>query len=176
MRPTDNRLEIRAERPGDRGAIAELNRLAFGRPDEADLVDALRRDPTAWLPELSLVALRGARLVGHLLISRVWLNGPEGGDAASLAPMAVLPEQQRAGVGSALVRHGLARAAEGGEQLVVVLGHSEYYPRFGFIPARRLGVLSPYEVDDEHWMALDLTGTGTHPRGTVGYPAAFGAL
>lgn len=172
----ENGLEIRAERPGDIATIAQVNRAAFGQPDEAELVDALRRDPDAWLPNLSLVALRGERIVGHLLISRVRLDGPDGADAASLAPMAVLPELQRDGVGSALVRHGLTVAAGSGERLVVVLGHAGYYPRFGFLPARPLGVHSPYEVDDEHWMAIDLTGIGGHPRGTVAYPAAFGSL
>jgi predicted N-acetyltransferase YhbS len=168
-------VEVRAERAGDVGRIHEVNALAFGQPDEADLVDRLRQDPAAWIPGLSLVAVETGRVVGHLLVSRVQVVGPRGGPAASLAPMAVVPGAQGRGIGSALVRQAIDRAASAGEQVVVVLGHADYYPRFGFAAARPQGLLPAFDVDDAHWMALDLSGRGEHPRGTVAYPAAFGA-
>lgn len=166
-------LRIRPERADDVEAIAAVNRAAFGQANEADLVDALRADATAWLPHLSLVAERDGRIIGHLLVSRLRLDGPDGGIAAGLAPMAVASDVQRTGVGAALIRHAVDEARATGERLIVVLGHAGYYPRFGFAAARPQGVLPPFDVDDAHWMALDLTGTGDHPRGTVIYPPAF---
>lgn len=166
-------MHVRREQPHDRVGVRAVETAAFGRAEEADLVDALRADPAAWV-DLSFVALEGDRTVGHLLLTRLPLDGPEGGDALALAPMAVAPEAQGTGVGTALARAALAEARQAGERLVVVLGHPGYYPRFGFAPARPLGVEPPIEVADEAWMALDLTGTGEHPRGRARYPAAFG--
>ena len=166
-------LAIRPERAVDRDAIRRLNQSAFGGPAEADLVDALRGSPD-WIPELSLVAADGDELVGHVLFSVVALDsGPE---LLSLGPMAVAPERQREGIGGALVRRGLELAAGMRYPLVVVLGHPEYYPRFGFAPARGVGIDTPYEAPDEAWMALPLGDSGEGVRGTVRYPPAWSGV
>jgi putative acetyltransferase len=135
------RLTIRPERPQDHDAIRTLHRRAFGsQSGEAELVDALRA-AGSHVPELCLVALDGGEVVGHVFFSRARLAP---GDAVlALAPMAVLPERQGRGVGSRLVDTALARTAATSFPLVVVLGHADYYPRFGFVPAGPHGVLRP---------------------------------
>jgi putative acetyltransferase len=161
---------VRPELPDDRDAIRRVNELAFEGPVEADIVDALR-DSDAWLPSLSLVAEDGTGIVGHALFSLVRLDsGPE---LLSLGPMAVLPERQREGVGTALVRRGIRRARGTEYPLVVVLGHPDYYPRFGFRPARLYGIETPYDAPDEAWMALRLPAYDDRVRGTVLYPPAW---
>jgi putative acetyltransferase len=164
---------VRTELRGDQHAIRRVNELAFGQPNEAALVDALR-DSEAWLPELSLVAEDDSGIVGHALFSLVDLDsGPE---LLSLGPMAVLPERQRAGVGTAMAREGLERARATEFPLVVVIGHPEYYPRFGFRPARRYGIETPYDAPDEAWMALPLPAYEKQIRGTVRYPPAWAGV
>lgn len=165
---------IRTERAADHAAVHALNLAAFGQPGEATLVDMLRRDPDAFVPELSLVAEEGGAVVGHLLISRARLDtGPV---ILSLAPMAVLPSHQRRGIGDALVREGLVRAAATEHPLVCVLGHPAYYPRFGFVPARARGIETPYESPDDAWMIFPLPRWHDGVRGTIVYPPAFGSL
>jgi putative acetyltransferase len=163
-------IYIQAERPEDRPAIRRVTEVAFGRPGEADLVDALRSSD-AWLPEFSLVAEEESGIVGHALFSLVELD--TGSSLLSLAPMAVLPDRQRAGIGSSLIEHGLGRAQRTDYPLVVVLGHPAYYPRFGFESARGLGIETPYDAPDEAWLALPLPAYDEGVRGTVRYPAAF---
>ena len=169
---------IPPEAPGDLNAIREVNSLAFGDRHEADLVDALR-NTAAWIPALSLVAVRevpgGEQVVGHALFSRVTIETEAGPvEALSLGPVAVRPENQRAGVGGLLIRAGLEHAEELGFRAVIVLGHPEYYPRFGFVPASRFGLTSPYEAADEAFMALPLRPDGlAGVRGQVQYPPAF---
>jgi putative acetyltransferase len=165
-----HRATIRPEQPADRHAIRRVNELAFAGAEEADIVDALR-GTAAWLPELSLVAEDESGIVGHALISVVELGG--GAALLSLGPMAVLPERQRTGVGTALVDRGLQLARRTEYPLVVVLGHPEYYPRFGFAPGRRYGIETPYEAPDEAWMALPLPAYDEELRGTVRYPPAW---
>jgi putative acetyltransferase len=166
-------ITVRPEVSRDRDAIRRVNQLAFGGPTEADIVDALR-DSDAWLPELSLVGEDDGGIVGHALFSLVRLDsGPE---LLSLGPMAVLPDHQRAGVGTALAQRGLELARGMEYPLVVVLGHPDYYPRFGFRPARRYGIETPYEAPDEAWMALPLPAYDGSVRGTVLYPAAWGRV
>ena len=143
-------LFIRRERPEDIAAIHEVHELAFGRRAEADLVDALR---TSGKATLSLVALEDDRIVGHILFSPVTIDAADRTfPAVGLAPMAVLPERQRRGIGSQLVKAGLIECRNAGYECVVVLGHPTYYPRFGFVPASRYGLKSEYEVPDEAFM------------------------
>lgn len=165
---------IRAERPEDREAVHRLNQEAFGQPDEAELVDALRA-AGHHVPELCLVAVSGeGELIGHIFFSEARLDS--GPAVLALAPMAVLPGRQRQGVGSELVRESLRRAAETDYPLVVVLGHPDYYPRFGFEPGAEHGVECPYEVPSEAWMVHRLPAYRREASGLVIYPAPFGAV
>ncbi|MBI1814801.1 MAG: N-acetyltransferase [Deltaproteobacteria bacterium] len=165
-------LAIRAETIADYAAIHEINALAFGRDDEARLVEAIRAS-AEFIPELSLVAVDGTTVVGHVLFSRIALQTSEGAlPALALAPMAVRPKFQNRGVGCELVRHGLDDCRRLGHRIVVVVGHPNYYPRFGFTSARALGLEAPYR--DAAFMALELMpGVLRGVRGTVEYPAAF---
>jgi putative acetyltransferase len=166
-------IAVRPERAEDRRAIRRVHEAAFGQPGEADLVDGLRAGGDL-VPELCLVAERDGAVIGHIAFSRARVDG--GVEVLALAPVGVLPEHQGAGAGSALNRAGLERAAETGFPLVVVLGHAGYYPRFGFEPAAALGVLAPFDVPDENWMALKLPAYRPEARGTVRYADAFGAV
>ncbi len=165
-------IVIRLEKTEDLDAIRNVNERAFGRPAEADLVDALRRNGKA---TLSLVAEADGRVVGHILFSPVTIES--GGDqfaGVGLAPMAVLPEMQNQGVGSLLVKHGLERCREAGHPFAVVLGHPEYYPRFGFVPASRFNVKCEYDVRDEVFMAMELQdGALRNCAGVAKYQVEF---
>ncbi|MFE6777518.1 GNAT family N-acetyltransferase [Streptomyces sp. NPDC057702] len=162
----------RPETAADVAAIREITLAAFPTPLEADIVDGLRADPDAWIDGLSLVAeAPDGTLAGYALLTRCRVDGAP---ALALAPCAVRPDAQRAGAGSAAIRAALDAARALGENLVLVLGHPEYYPRFGFVPASRLGVRAPFEVPDEAMMALTLDPARPAPTGTIRYPAAFG--
>lgn len=167
-------LDVRPEAPADFGDIRQVHERAFAPSHvEADLVDALRASGVH-VPELCLVVLRGDAVVGHIAFSRARLDS--GHPVLALAPMGVLPEHQRQGVGSALVSEGLRRAAETDFPLVVVLGHPAYYPRFGFEPADALGLGAPFAVPAEAWMMRRLPAYRRDARGTVVYPEAFAGL
>lgn len=158
----------RPETAADIAAVRDINVAAFGRPDEADLVEALRADP-AWLDGLSMLACDGEP-VGHALLTRCHIGEMP---ALALAPCAVLPTAQRTGAGSAAIEAVLAEARRRGEQFVVVLGHPDYYPRFGFTRASAAGIRLSIEVPDEALMALSLDGAPL-PAGLVRYAAPFG--
>ncbi|MEW1753947.1 GNAT family N-acetyltransferase [Streptomyces angustmyceticus] len=161
----------RPETAQDVPAVRRINLAAFETAGEADLVDALRRDPAAWLPQLSYVAgpPDGAP-VAHALLTRCHIDDVP---AVALAPCAVLPGYQKCGAGSAVISALLEAAREAGERTAVVLGHPPYYPRFGFTPAGRFGILPPQPWPDEAFLALSLDGSPP-PHGTVRYAAAFG--
>ncbi|GII60931.1 N-acetyltransferase [Sphaerisporangium krabiense] len=162
----------RPERAGDVAAIRDINLAAFPGPHEADLVEALRADPQAWLPGLSWLAeAPGGDLAGYALLTRCHVGDSP---ALALGPCAVKPEHQRRGSGSAAIRAALRAAREQGENLVVVLGHAEYYPRFGFTPASGYGIRPPFDVEDKYMMALALDPARPVPSGVIRYPAAFG--
>ncbi len=168
---------VRRERLDDVAAIRAVNELAFGSAVEAGLVDALRARGQA---TLSLVAVEADRVVGHILFSPVTIDpaGESGGRkvaALGLGPMAVLPTRQRRGIGSLLVRTGLEACRAGGHGCVVVLGHPEYYPRFGFAPASRQGVRWEHPAPDEAFMLLELRAGALGGRGgIVRYQPEFG--
>lgn len=173
VRPEDNVI-VRGENAEDteeRSVIRSINEAAFGRPDEADLVDSLR---TEGVVLVSLVAELEKRIVGHILFSRMSIETTRGSvSAAALAPMAVLPEHQRRGIGGRLIRHGLDLLRERGEQVVIVVGHPDYYPRFGFSSEKARSLESPFPPDA--FMAMELSpGALDGIRGRVKYPAAFG--
>jgi putative acetyltransferase len=124
-----SRCQIREEAREDWPAVRRVNEAAFGRPDEADLVDGLRAENVVLA---SLIAEADSEIVGHILFSRMSINSDRGGIAAvALAPVAVLPAHQRKGVGGELIRKGLNLLRQRGEAIVIVLGHPGYYPRFG---------------------------------------------
>ena len=145
-------------------SVMRVEREAFGRDDEAALVSALLRDPTAQ-PIHSLLACEAGRPVGHVLFTRLTLAGPAVEvSAAILAPLAVVPAFQRRGIGRALIEHGAGLLARSGVQLLFVLGDPAYYTRCGFVPAIARGLLAPYPiVPEEAWMVRplvpDLLGT-----------------
>lgn len=152
-------------------AIHSINEAAFGRPDEANLVDSLRSEGALLA---SVVAELDKRIVGHILFSRMSIE-TEGGSilAAALAPIAVLPEHQRRGIGGRLIRHSLDLLRRRGEHIVVVLGHPDYYPRFGFSSGKARSLESPFPP--EAYMAMELSpGALDGIRGRVRYPVAFG--
>ena len=163
---------VRPETPADREAVRRVNRLAFGRDDEAALVDALRDRGYA---RLSLVAEVGGSVVGHVLFSDLPIVTAGGTVAAlALAPVAVEPEYQKRGVGAALIRAGLAACREAGHRVVVVLGHADYYPRFGFSAKLAEALSSPFSGRDS-WMAAELVpGALDGVRGWVQYAPPFG--
>jgi putative acetyltransferase len=143
-------VEIREERPEDVAAIRDVNRQAFGQDHEGNIVDALRSNGAAML---SLVATVDRRVVGHIMFSPITVGELTG---AALAPMAVLPEHQRQGVGSRLIEAGVQKLKDAGCPFIIVLGHANYYPRFGFKPASTLGIKCEWEVPDDVFMVLVL--------------------
>lgn len=166
---------IREERSADFQSIAQVHRRAFGRDDEAVLVERLRADP-AFDARLSLVAESNDAVVGHLLLNpaRIECNGTTV-PVLALAPMGVVPEYQRRGIGSQLVDDAVRRARELGHGAIVVLGHAEFYPRFGFLRADTFGIVAPFPVPSEAFMVLPLVERSLEGvRGTVRYGAAFG--
>ena len=169
----ENNLIVRCEsaETEERSAVHSLNEAAFGRPDEADLVDRLRAEGAVLV---SIVATLGERIVGHILFSRMWIETAGGSiSAVALAPVAVLPEHQRQGIGGRLIRHGLDLLRGRGERIVIVVGHPEYYPCFGFSSGKARSLDSPFPVDA--FMAMELKpGALDGIRGEVRYPAAFG--
>jgi putative acetyltransferase len=165
---------VRAETPGDEDAVREVNEAAFGRREEARLVDVLRAAPTT----RSLVAIVDERIVGNIVFSPVRVEGSAATiQIAGLAPMAVVPGRQRIGIGGLLIRAGLADCRRFGYQAVVVVGHPQYYPRFGFVPAHTKGLSFPGPVPLEAFMVLELeTGVLEGLGGVVRYAPEFDAF
>ncbi|MCP4251000.1 MAG: N-acetyltransferase [bacterium] len=165
---------IRPEQPGDYAAIAKICRLAFGGEGESRLVAALRASDE-FDPNLSLVAVRDRAVIGHILFSPIRIESDQGHTPAlALAPMAVLPVHQRQSIGTQLVHRGLEACRRLRHAIVVVVGHAEYYPRFGFTPAAPYNIQAPFPVPDEAFMVLALTPVALDGvNGVVRYPKAF---
>jgi len=163
---TTNNLIIAQEQPSDWIAVHAIHSAAFGRTDEADLVEALRQGDWA---EISLVARYAGEVVGHVLFSR--LEAPI--RALALAPVAVRPDRQCSGVGSGLIRKGLKIAAEQGWECVFVLGDPAYYERFGFSQDAARGYDCIYAGD--YFMAVNLRPHAV-TSGQIRYAPPFGAL
>lgn len=158
---------IRYARAGDHAAIARINELAFGKSDEAALIARLRADGDVLF---ELVSETDGGVDGHILFSRLWADRPE--LFAALAPMAVHPDRQRSGLGSALVRTGLQNIREYGVRGVLVLGHPAYYPRFGFAAETAARVAAPY-AGSPAYMALALEDGAFDEPISIIYPDAF---
>jgi putative acetyltransferase len=169
---------IRAERADEHGAVAEVVGAAFGSLAEARLVEAIR-ESDHYIPELSLVAVVDGQVVGHVMVSHVALDdGTTQRRVASLAPLAVAPEFQGRGIGSALVRAVAARADAAGEPLMVLEGSPVFYGRLGFEPSARYGIdmeLPPW-APAEAAQVLLLSGFDAATRGRVVYPPAFDSV
>ena len=167
----DSDMLIRPEQPTDWAAVHAVNESAFETPAEAGLVDALRQEAQT---VVSLVAEQDGSVVGHIMFSPVSLSAHPGLKIMGLAPMAVIPGHQRSGIGSALVRAGLERCKELGYGAVAVVGHPNYYPRFGFLPAKGFGIGCEYDVPEETFMILELHPGFLHgASGIIQYNEAF---
>jgi putative acetyltransferase len=163
---------IRPETPEDYTVIAALCEAAFEGFEEVRIIEEIR-DSDGYVPELALVAEDEGQVVGHVLVSYVGLEG-SGRRLLELGPLAVRPDRQRGGIGSELVRTALAIADARGEPLVLVLGHPEYYPRFGFRRASELGLERPTSrIPDEAFMAVPLARYDPGIRGRIVFPPAF---
>jgi putative acetyltransferase len=170
----DDSVHIRVEdlaRKKERAAIRAIHNAAFGGPDEGDIVDKLHADGQTLV---SLVAEHGDYILGHILFSRMWIKTEtELVPAVALAPVSVLPAHQRQGIGARLISRGLELLRERGERIVIVVGHPDYYPRFGFSSERASSLQSPFPA--EAFMAMELSsGALDGIQGAVVYPAAFG--
>jgi putative acetyltransferase len=169
-------LRVRAEEPADIPAIGAVNDAAFGGPIEGRIVADIR-GTDRWIDGGSLVAeTADGTIVGHLLLSEGDLIAQHGGLVRRIwmvGPVAVVPDRQRQGVGSALMHAAIAFATAAGQPLLVLLGHASYYPRFGFEPARAIGIEAPQPWSDANWLALRLPAWEPSIKGVARFPPAF---
>lgn len=166
---------IRKEEARDQGTVYSLVKRAFETAEHTDgneheLVNALRRSE-AFIPELSLVAELNGHLAGHILFTRAWVDDAQ---VLALAPLSVLPEYQRQGVGTALIQAGHRVARGLGYGWSIVLGSETYYPRTGYLPADTFGIRAPFDVPRENFMACKLLPGAPDLHGTVRYAKEFG--
>ena len=167
-------IQIRSETDLDKDAVFCINVAAFPSDAEARLVDSLRLSAD---PYVSLVAVENQEVVGHILFTPVSLKPFDILHLMGLAPMAVLPSHQRGGIGSELVKAGLQRCGALGVGAVAVLGHAEFYPRFGFRPSSQWGIKCEYDVPEEVFMLLELaTDYLQNYQGTIRYNVAFAEI
>ncbi len=165
-------IVIRHETLADFEAIRKVNLRAFEQSNEGNIVDALR---VAGALTISLVALHENQIVGHIAFSPVTIESGDGSfTALGLGPMAVLPEHQNEGIGSQLVEAGLKECLRLGHEIVVVIGHPEYYPRFGFVPAGPSGIKWEHEIHEDAFMFVELNvGALAGRTGVVKFHSAF---
>ncbi|MBE9159251.1 N-acetyltransferase [Nodosilinea sp. LEGE 06152] len=165
-------MTIRLEQPEDQAAVYQVNAIAFGRDHEAELVARLRGLPQT----LSLVAVEGDAIVGHIFFSPVTLEGVDADRQLflGLGPIAVLPDHQRQGIGTQLTLQGVEQCRQRGAKSVVVLGNPQFYIRFGFIPAAEKGLRCEYRVPEGAFQVLELApGALEHCWGLVQYRPEF---
>lgn len=168
-------LHIRQEIPEDYLQVKDLVKEAFGLAehsdgDEHNLIDRIRNAPE-YIPELSLVAISGNIVVGHIMFSKILVGKSE---AIALAPLAVRIDRQREGVGKLLIMAGHSLARKMGYSCSVVLGDPNYYSRFGYETAANYGIIAPFDVPEEYYMVCNLSKNGDIPNGYVKYSDAFG--
>lgn len=166
---------IRQEKPTDKDEIFSVVEAAFLSAEQSDgneqfLVNALRKGE-AYIPALSLVAEEDGRIIGHILFSRARVQGKT---VLALAPLSVLPECQRSGVGTALISAGHDIARGLGYEYSVVLGSELYYPKYGYVPADELGIFPPFDVPRENFMAIRLRDDAEQISGVLEYAKEFG--
>lgn len=168
-------LYIRKENPNDWDTVHLLVKTAFANAAHSDgnehnLVNALR-DSKSFIPELSLVAIRQKKIVGHILFTKATIGERT---VLALAPLSVLPLCQRQGIGQALIAEGHSIAQDLGYEYSIVLGHPQYYPKTGYRPASVYGIKAPFEIPDENFMAIKLIPTAAPVNGIIKYDPAFG--
>ena len=168
-------IKIRRENEKDYDVIYDVVKTAFSKAshcdgNEQDLVNNLRKG-SAYIPELSLVATIDEKIVGYIMFTKINIGGNE---EIALAPLAVLPKYQRQGIGTLLIKEGHRIAKELGYNYSVVLGSENYYPKFGYVPAKEYGIKPPFEVDDKNFMAVKLNDNADKIDGTVIYSKEFG--
>ena len=168
-------IEIRQESQKDYEEVYMVVKTAFETAEhsdgnEQDLVVALRNSDS-FIPELSLVAVKEDKIVGYILFTKIKIENHE---EIALAPLAVLPEYQKQGIGSMLIEQGHKIAKKLGYHYSIVLGSENYYPKFGYIPATQYGIQAPFEVANENFMAMKLNDTDIEITGVVQYAKEFG--
>ena len=166
---------IRRENKDDHKVIHNVVRTAFESAEnkdgnEPDLVDALRRG-NSYIPELSLVAETDGIIAGHIMFTKAWVGEIK---VVALAPLSVIPEYQRKGIGTALVKEGHRIAADLGFAYSVVLGSENYYPKFGYVPADTVGIQAPFDVPKKNFMAYKLREDAPEACGVMRYAGEFG--
>lgn len=167
-----NSISIRPERSSDHQQIATVVTVAFDRPAEVDLIDRIRHSDRAWL---SFVAERDGAIVGHVLLSAVNLLSESVRSVWALAPLAVHPDYQRQGIGTALVEAAIVQAAATDYPFIIVLGHPDFYARCGFEEAATLGITAPFSVPLPAFRIKRLSAF-TGEQGAIAYPTAFDGL
>lgn len=173
------KITIRPEKSSDFKAVFELIKKAFETEKLSDhkeqfLVERLRGS-NAFVPELSLVAEFENKIVGHILLTKLKINNLNNQfESLALAPISVLPKFQHKGIGKSLIEHAHQKAKELGYKSIILLGHENYYPKFGYQPADKFGIKLPFDVPKENCMAIELTKDGLKGvHGLVTYPKAF---
>ena len=168
-------LTIRQENKNDYEEVYNVIKTAFETAEhsdgnEQDLVVALRNSDN-FIPELSLVVVMDNKIVGYILYTKIKIGKQE---ELALAPLGVLPEYQKQGIGSVLIQEGHKKAKELGYHYSIVLGSDKYYTKFGYIPAKEYGIVAPFDVQDENFMAIKLNDTDIEIKGMVQYAKEFG--
>ncbi len=168
-------MYIRKETTADYSAVYLVVKRAFERAEhtdgnEQDLVNALRKSE-AFIPELSLVAEVDGKIVGHIMFTKATIGRSA---VLALAPLSVLPEYQRKGIGKALIQEGHKVATKLGYTHSIVLGSEQYYPKMGYVPAEYFGIKAPFDVQSKNFMAYNLNETGADMHGTITYAKEFG--
>ena len=174
-----NELSLRQEIPQDREEVNELIRQAFTKSDlgydgEAELVDRLRSSEE-FIPELSLIAKNNEKILGYILLTKIHIKSKHHTEASlALAPVCVLPSAQNKGIGAALIQKAHEIAQEMAYKSVILIGHANYYPRFGYKPLSTFNITLPFEVPHENCMAIELQKNGLQGiHGRVEYASAF---
>jgi predicted N-acetyltransferase YhbS len=172
-------ITIRQETPADHPQVFELIKEAFQHEPHSDqqehyLVERLRKSE-AFVPELSLVAEEQGQLIGHILLTKIKvINQKKEHESLALAPVSVAPAYQKLGIGGILIRQAHENARQLGFSSVILLGHADYYPRFGYQKASNFGISLPFDVPEENCMAIELKENGLAGiNGVVEYPQAF---
>jgi len=166
-------MKIRQETPQDFQAIYEINQLAFGEVGESKLIEKIRKSEN-FIPELSLVAEQNNQIIGHILFSKIKIIGKKSYPSLALAPMCVHPNFQKKRIGSQLTTIGLQIAQRLNFEHIIVLGHKNYYPKFGFQKAAKWNIQCPFEGPRDYFMAIELVeGSLENKSGLVEYPPAF---